>query len=293
MEILIEYLENFKWNSAHNGGVASCPFHKDSKPSFGISFAKNRYHCFSCNAKGTLQLLMKHFNIVSNNAIKIEEIIKEEENVDLYKKFKNYKLKTEIPENLIDSHEYLEFRNVTPFIKKKYNIKYDIIEKAMFIPIYNSENELIGNYRRYNFPKNGQKGKYSVDFKISENLFGINLYSFQNTLIITEGLLDCARSYEHLYNLNLLENIFPISTFSKHLSINHVQIIKQLGIENIILFYDNDLQGQLGIEKIIKDYKNKIGINLYKINWMNINKKDPDELFEEEFSEILKNISKI
>ena len=38
--------------------VLPCPFHKDSRPSFRVRKSSGVYHCFSCNATGSLLKLM-------------------------------------------------------------------------------------------------------------------------------------------------------------------------------------------------------------------------------------------
>lgn len=321
---IIHSLKKWKSNSV-NGGTALCPFHSDNTPSFGVNFSINAFHCFSCGAKGTIAQLCKHLQILytppqhtkdgtANRSIKTKKFLKKLDlrdntitSQEIYLKIKHMKDKHLDPRNnpLFEYiHPFLEDRDISPYMKNHFHIRYDTITEAIFIPIFNDKDEIVANARRYKNPIGKMKYKYTKGFALSKNFYNINKHIGQNTVLITEGIFDCLRAYEYFHtsqieNLNRMkEYILPISTFSvTNFTKNHIKILKDLFIKNVILFYDNDKAGMDGIEamrKFIK--KNKvIGLQFYSLNYELFPKdaKDLNELSEQEVLLLLENIIKL
>lgn len=308
--ILISHLNKWKWNSSKSGGTALCPFHNDNSPSFGVSFKKLAYNCFTCGAHGHLFKLFKKFNIsVGFNAdIELEEldfsdevyksVILEDDSFSKWysnfiEKFQNPK---ENPYRYLTSHNYLEYRRIDPYIREKYGIYYDNLLKAILVPIFDEKKNLLGYFRRFENPKAKQNRMlYSKDFKSSQYLFGLEHYKGQDTVLLTEGILDSTSTLVNLMELNLDKYILPCSFFSStNLNDCHIKKLLDYNFKNVILLFDNDKAGKDGIIKVNPILNKYLRTNFYIPDYdkWESTSKDPDDLRSEELQSILNNLKR-
>lgn len=316
---LVANLKQFKWNKKGLSGTSLCPFHQDSHPSFGVSFALNSFHCFSCHASGNINKLCEHFNIdkcfssKTNKKTagfkKLKGILKQEYKTTTqegaYNIISNKKDAITNPslntKRFLYSHPYLDLRIMEDSLKDKFICRYDTETESIIFPIHDLNGLIVGNYRRFNEKKSKlkSKGKFSKGFQISSSLYNLNNYCGQKTVLITEGIIDCITTYGNLKEEKLDEYILPISCYSiTNLNKKHLRMLKKLGIENIILFFDNDKAGLLGIESFKKDVwnisRNKfISCYVPDFDLYPKNIKDPDDLLPEQTKLLLENLREL
>lgn len=298
IQSIITHLKRFKWNTMQTGGRSLCPFHEDRTPSFGISFTKKMYHCFSCNAKGSLSKLYRHLGLgflPASFKIEYEEILEDRE-INILELFQNYKdgitNPLSKPERYIYDHSYLEFRGINNIIKDRFLIRYDIEKNALFAPIINNKGVIVANFRRFQNPMVGQKINYSKFFKPFEILYGEHLYAGQKTIILVEGILGMVTTYNNLLELNLLDSIFPLSTYScNNFNDKHIKKFLEMDVKYVIPLLDPDFRGQKGIENIKEQVKKlkKIEFIYPNYEYWPAEAGDPNELFPLELETILKN----
>lgn len=308
-EILIQHLEKFKWLTNKDAGMACCVFHNESNPSMGVSFSKRVYNCFGCGASGSIKELYEHFNLpyakrtILSSFDSKEKITKK----DLDNAFKIIQNKKKIlldleNKDLLEEHNYLDFRDITQDIKDTYYIRYDIKEEALYAPIFNNKNEVIAAYRRYRNPKYGIKCKYTEGFRMSHSLYGLNNFKGQEIVLITEGINDALTCYTNLQELNLFDSIIPLSCYSSNnFTINHINILKKYRIKHCILLFDNDEAGKKGINNILTLINNKkhnkknnyVKFYIPDFNLYPEDAKDPDLLFSNQLQILLESIKPI
>ena len=322
MKEIINALKKWKDNVANNGGVALCPFHKDNTPSFGVNFTLNAYHCFSCGASGNLEKLCKYLGVdyipnqqdrskkQSRYLAKINKACMSDKTLnplDVYKKLKARRAAVIDPRceaYCLYEHNFLDNRDVSEYMKDNFHIRYDTLAEAIIIPIFNESEAIVGNTRRYKNPINKMKYKYAKGFNISKHFYGLHKYIGHSVALITEGVFDCLRASEYFHTSKderlkeLGKIILPISTFSvTSFSKEHVNLLKQKDIRQVILFYDNDEAGKKGLENVRKFIKQHVvkGIHFYQLDYAVFPKdaKDLNELTEGEFLLLLQSIKKL
>lgn len=323
-QFLIPHLQFFKWNGTKNGGTSLCPFHKDTKPSFGVNFDKNIYHCFSCGAAGNLYKLSSHLGYAiqneldvykhyskqkeENNKKTIDKIIQETALIKgnhLHDHLHAHKINTESPQykeflsekDLVKKSDYLDARNIPEWAIYENEIRYSLSEQCIIFPLFNINKTIIGNFKRFELPqKKGIKCSFSNNFKTTSNIYGLWKYKGQKIAILSEGIIDSIRIEDYLRKLNLQDNIISLTTYScTTFSKQQLNLLKNINIRTLIFFYDNDLAGKKGIlqfkEKYLKKNKFKTlecfipDFSLYPTH-----KKDPDELDLNEFNSLLQSI---
>ena len=73
---IVDLLDLGGIKKVNNNMQMLCPFHNESKPSFGINIENGMYHCFACGASGTISNLSNNLkgHIVAEE---IEDILQE------------------------------------------------------------------------------------------------------------------------------------------------------------------------------------------------------------------------
>lgn len=314
---LYSVLKKAKWNIQHNAISSLCPFHTDTTPSFGVSFCKNAFNCFSCSKSGNLDELCEFLNIPKilinpyrtknhkNKKVWIENKVIERDLYSLppnyfYKKLKKYQEAKLNPNDhkdiFIYDHPYLDFRGINEDIKNKYLVRYDLIHEAIFVPIFDLQGNIVANYRRFKKPKGDNKCLYTQGFKLSESIYGMNFYSGQKALILTEGINDAFTTLSNLKIEGLDNSFFCCSVYSvNNFNEYHIKMIKDFNIDYVIMLYDNDPPGQEGLLKVKDLTRNIRRLKFLQVDY-NIwpkDAKDPDELFPNELKMLLETVKKI
>lgn len=251
-----------------------CPFHCESRPSFGISKVyPYPYNCFSCGKKGQLidliafvfkinymeayRRLLQDFSVVdfefSKDSAEREWVGVTEEEIFEYRKKR---------------HSYLRTRGISDYTQSKYEIGYDTEKSAITFPV----RDLHGNpsfiVRRsvfakfYNIPINAPKKK---------TLYGLNyLVGKTDIVYIVEGLIDVLACYE--------AKIPAVALMGRTLSDEQVKLLMQGRIKKVVLFLDNDEWGIKGtFEALDKLNKTPLVVSVAKYP-DDTNCKDPNDL---------------
>jgi hypothetical protein len=191
----------------------------------------------------------------------------------------------------IPSQFYID-RGFDPELLDRFDVG-DCFEKQMknraVFPIYNKDYDLIGCAGRTLIDKPYiQKWKYSKGFKSSCCFFGLN-HSYQHllrtkTAILVEGQSDTMALHGYgIFN--------AIGAFGAKFSLGQSVLLKEAGVENLILALDPDPQkeengkmvdgtGPMRTKQIIKRFENDFNITPVLL------KSDPDELTQLEAEKV-------
>lgn len=244
-----------EYNTSKNSRELICQcFFCDKPDKMYINSQSGMYHCFSCDTKGNMISLKKHFGDLmevreEKRRLILPSIVKEQD-------FNSFH------ESLISSPDanyarmyLLEKRGITDETIKKYKLGF-----KKEIPIAKDLQQPKGGWIL--FPYLYDKGKnctyikarnidkgYQYKYKHFKKgndfpLYAPNGINIDEPLIITSGELDCLS----LIQLGF-ENVVSFSTGEKSLS---PMYLRQLAdAKDIIVLFDNDSAGEMGAEKAI------------------------------------------
>lgn len=306
LDILEKY--EFKGMRKSTGGnvIAFCPFHENNKtPSFSINVKTGLWCCFSgeCGAKGNLvKLIMKLESCGYEEALKVlyegsENIVYEMmlDNLDFSGEQKieksnplNIKLYPAEIESIPGWKKHLEKINIKPEIAIKAGIKLcknkyakdDMVYlNKLIIPVYDKNRNLLDNELRRWLPSDlGKKVIYLPGSKMKELVYGFGIVrDYPSTCIIVEGTKDALTLIGYGY--------FCLSLFGTKISRQKIGMMLSSGIKKVIIMLDDDDAGIKAQKKIAEECSNFFDTVEVKLE----QGKDPNDLTEEEFLEVVRN----
>lgn len=155
---------------------------------------------------------------------------------------------------------------------KRCGICYDPVYQGIVIPHYNIDGKLIGIRERTLIKENEEFGKYRpaiLNYKMYNHPLGFNLYNLNNSkdniknikkVFVFEGEKSCLL-YQSYFGI---ENDISVAVCGSNLINYQVQLLKSLGVEEIIISFDKQFQtiGDMewkGWTKKLKDIHKKYG----------------------------------
>lgn len=172
----------------------------------------------------------------------------------------------EIINKYIFDLEYLKSwisEGIAPKTLSKYNIKYSIKDNAITIPYYTPSKELVGIRGRFLSPE--AKAKYMplkhknkfLSHPTSKVLYGLDInhkaISKKGTVILFEG----EKSVLKMDTIYDNDNI-SLAVSGKNISKEHIYMLNQLGVSEIVLAFDREFLSITEMEKSIEEYKGKV-----------------------------------
>lgn len=140
-------------------------------------------------------------------------------------------------------------------VMRYYNIRIDAALQKIIIPHHDIEGNLIGIRGRSYDPIDLSEGKKYMPVYIEgdlyrhplgKNLFG--LYQNKETIKRLKKVLICEseKSVMQAASMYGIDNCFVVATCGSSLSQAQIELISQLGVEEVILGYDKEFQGKRG-----------------------------------------------
>lgn len=240
--LIIKQIQEKGWGPYHISGFwinFACPFSKenhthgtDTHFSFGIcTKGQGRYFCFTCQVKGPLRKLFGDFPLPLC-LLDGPQIHKKEKDI-IYPESFLYEYKKTY------GHPYLDKREVPYKIREKLDFRYDWKGHRICAPIRNVEQQLIGFVGRSLV---SQPKYYMVPYMGLSNPYiwlGEHWVDFCKTIILVEGLFDCARVLQIAPNC--------LASLGVALSVKKLKRIQRSS--HILTLYDNDSSGDLARKK--------------------------------------------
>jgi DNA primase len=301
-EILDHYglLASMRQNKDQMTGF--CPFHKESKPSFHVSLAKNAFHCFGCKAKGNILnfvhqkesvgireaglLISQWFGLGKNTptAVKDDNALKEKSNGEpMVKEEGNIPLKFEL--KLDQESPYFEERGLTPETVSHFGLgccARGLLKGRIAIPIYNQADEIVAYAGRWPGDPPEGEAKYKLPPGFKKHLILFNLHRAieeapEKKLIVVEGFFDCFRVWQSGY-----KNVVALmgSTLSKE-----QEDLLAGQAKMVILMMDQDEAGRKATQEILPRLARKLFVRIIE---MPSEGDQPDGLEKETLISLLK-----
>jgi DNA primase len=277
-----------------NKDFALCPFHEEKTPSFFCKDGDTSFHCFSCGISGDIfDFIEKHLGYSKMDAIKLlaEELgVRLNEGDQKYAKDvqelqeKNIRIVSQFKANISQAEQYLVSRAISSEMSNRFDIGYDPSRNAIYFPIRNRHNKIVGGSFRYIVPADGQP-KYRNTasdvygyFKKSEILYNLasarNEIKKKNTLYIVEGYVDVIS----LVQIGLDNSVGMLGSY---ITKEQATILKEFINQDcqIVLIPDNDEAGRKSIEKNYLLLRAFFSENSIKVAQMPDDNKDFNEYF--------------
>lgn len=155
---------------------------------------------------------------------------------------------------------------ITPEVMRFYNIRVDSALHKIIIPHVDINGNLIGLRGRSYNPFEIQEGKKYMpifiegelyNHPLGKNLFG--LYQNKETIKKLKKVLICESEKAVLQGASFygVDNCFIVATCGSNLTQAQIQLIMDLGVEEVILGYDKEYHGLVGEEEEI-EYEKKL-----------------------------------
>lgn len=285
----IAYFYGFIYDFHGENAKIVCPFHKDINPSLMLNFTDNRWFCFGCNLSGDafefvklieekynglndLQAYIKYLKILKSDEVqklrihkfnKSEneiKIIKDKEYEEAYYLFKGLKTVDWNSYDLNDEEQkclnYMKDRGFNEKAlnlcnaKASYEENYPIVFPMM-------DNGLFAGWVKRTMSKEVEKKRkylYNKGFKRATTLVGN--YGKKSYVCVVEGYMDWLKLRQFG-----IDNCVAILGWK--MSIQQINKLKNVGIDTIFSFLDNDECGIKGTN-YLKDFFNVIRIRFPK-----------------------------
>ena len=258
-----------------NGKVykAICPFHDERTPSFTVYPEDQTFHCYGCQANGTvIDYYMYRENI--KDAMEALEFIANERHLKLegidneaweHKKRTIQKNRSEVAqdfksyqkEQFKQALDFFNDRGITSATTKKFGIGYSLPQSAVTIPFLDTYGNVVGiSYR--NFDEDKPKYVNSAEdavFRKSNLLYGLDKArkEIREYVFIVEGYFDVLAMHEMGYPQT-------VAYCGQSITDGQAQLLSKYIQRNtkIYLIPDNDKTGLKNVSKNIRTLKTKM-----------------------------------
>lgn len=222
--------------------IGCCPFHKEMNPSWGVSFVKMVYNCYSCGMKGSLFHMVWH--LLPDPTVKAVQDILERFHLDVPNVLDEEwvsRTYTPIPEYYLTAYPALQaFRGHKPAFLSANKLRYSALEKRVIVPFY-WEGKFQGMISHGEYPKTVPLH----DFPFKQMLYRPFTANASGLLILCEGFADALRilSYNH-------KNVAAINGTS--FTEKQEQQTRSLCGRQVVCMFDNDRGGNTALMNVRK-----------------------------------------
>lgn len=232
--------------------MASCPFHNDENPSFGIEKDKLRGHCFKCGwfswediaDRLGIKSFKKEFIVGMKsdewNEVKGKLVKKKSDTINFYKLPFSYpilKCKKQL--------EYMLNRGFEKRILKLFDIRVGLSGRykgRVILPVKDTNGEVVFFDARS--IKNNKKKKYIRPWgsPVWYYLGGIDIFwkYGKDFVVVVEGYLDMLKLWQY--------GVPAVCTFGAKMSFEQIKLLLRKNLNYIVLGFDNDEAGNHAAE---------------------------------------------
>lgn len=238
-----------------------CPWHGDKTPSLRINIKKGLYFCHGCHKKGSIERLAEERgttiaqpDIKDQMQMMVEQLHAPARRDRIYSDstLAQYKGSTDY---------WSKMRGLGQATIDSFDLGQDEIERAAIIPMRSYTGDLIGLIKR-RFGNVRPKYLYPVGMRKADHLFGSwMLEQSHQRVAIVEGSVDALAMWD--------AGIPALAVLGSRISDNQVALLNRLGVDDVVLFTDNDAAGEIGLTQMIETLPPSImwSIAIYKDDW--------------------------
>lgn len=216
--------------------------HEDRSPSWSINASTGLWICFSCNARGTLSMLLN--TLAPDSAMSAQQFII---NAGM-DRLTAHPEDAEAPA-VVDIHKYGSFvrvsdkrcasKNLDPDLVWRYGVRWDSEVKSWIIPIISPMGALMG----WQAKKSGWVRNRPVGVEKAKTLFGVERFR-SKTGILVESPLDVIRF------AGVFDKPQALASFGAHVSLDQIRLLSHL-CDRVIIALDNDEAGLAASKRLM------------------------------------------
>ena len=291
-QILDSYGLEFRINGSKNANFM-CPFHNDRNPSCGMHIKTGLWKCFGCGLSGNLVQFVAEIEQVDKSIAedkirkiwikKIPDIDSLQKNINdiLLKGKETIQVDPRLPDWILNQYtknwDYMYSRGFNDETLEYFNVLYDPKTKLQGFPVHDDKGKLVGITGRQTQPDIEPRYFPVMRFRKSNFLFNLHRIDISKPVIAVEGEINCIAMHQHGFSNT-------ISFLGAGVSQKQLDIVRHVGIKELILFFDSDLAGQAGEKKIFTN------LWIYtKIKSVDEHDGDPNTLSTNEVKKLVKN----
>ena len=231
----------------------SCPFHgPDRHPSLSVNLKLGKWICHTGCGSGSISTLLSEYleiSLLSAERLAFDDSMKEIEFFDTEEEDDMLPIpEIEIPHDFSSVPEWIFDRGFTNTSLKRWKCGINSEYGSLVIPVTDEDSRNVGWIERHK-PNSNFRYQYSTGLPKSKVLFGLpqSQTHVEKYLCITEGALDC---------MWLDQNGFPsVALLGVFLSNRQKELIKNIGVNEIILCLDNDNAGMKATEYVNREMR--------------------------------------
>lgn len=282
--------------------IGSCPFHKESKPSFHVSLIKNAFQCFGCKAKGNILdfvqqkesvelreagVLIHQWFGIGQEPIAAPEAKKEVKEPELAKGEEIINPPLKFALKVDPDHPYLKERGLAKETIEHFGLGYcskGLMKERIAIPVHNDKGELVAYAGRWPGDPPGEEGKYKLPPGFQKHLVLFNLNRAVNEtsekkIVVVEGFFDCFRVWQAGYKNVVALMGSSLSKEQEELLVNHAKMVA--------LMLDQDEAGRRATQEILSRLAKRVFVRVIEFHSEG---DQPDRLKEEALAKLLRDI---
>lgn len=269
-----------------------CPFHKEKNPSCGMKISTGLWKCFGCGLSGNIVSFVAEMEEISlkeaEQKIRSKWIEKRPDIptiVDTVQKIlsqKEDKYEQEViyPKWILSKYSkdwsYMSTRGFEHYTCEHFNVVYDSNIGYQGFPCFNLNGDLVGVTGRNT--KGGEPRYFPlIRFKKSQYIFNFQAIDKEKPVIAVEGEINVMAMWQKGYPNTIA---FLGAGVSEH----QIELLKNSGIKELIIFFDSDTAGKHGTNILFKN------LWLYmKITCVKDHKGDAADLDESTIKSLIEN----
>ncbi len=273
----------------------------DGKPSMGILVRDDDtclVNCFTCDYRfGSLVHMFQKLAEFNADWEPLVEEAQKIEDVDidiLLGGMSGYRVwGAEQPDETIDPsewkpyanlfHGYWTLRGIKKEVAKAWGVGFDRVRKRVVIPVRNKDSDLVGAVGRTITTEGKPKYLNYWNFDKGKYLLGEHMVERNTAVILCEGALDAMMLYQHLDELDLLDEYSVVASLGAKLTKKQMNRLVQLTNEVVVAF-DNDDAGRSGTQQVAKLIGKRVVCKRLPYTGL---QSDPGSLSVDEFEELL------
>lgn len=264
MLALCEYFGIHQLKVHRENIIGCCPFHGETRPSWGVSFVKMVHNCYSCGMRGSVFHMI--WNLLPDPSVRQVQDILERFRLDLpdteeeWGRVKEY---TPIPYHYLDAYPVLkDFRGHSTEFLEKNNFRLSTVDGRVIVPFF-VNGEFLGMLSHGMNPKTVPL--YDMPFK--RNLFIPKTAIANGQLILCEGFADALRINSYGWN-----NVAALNgtSFTQE---QELQVRNLITGHTVVCMFDNDRGGDTALKNVCSRLT-----DLCVMDARNYGAQDPDKM---------------
>ena len=251
-----------------------CPVHGDRHPSASYNVERGVFFCHACGAGGSTAWLADTIGVPWDSSFdtSVDRVVYEMRSRmrNLRKMTRRKKLPPPPRNTAVTGIDYWANRHIDVATMVDWGLGYDVWDDAMLIPARDVTGELLGTIRRY--VGGESRYRYPKGMRIGHLLFGADKADERDgPMVLVEGSIDAILLHQHGWQ--------ACAVLGSRLTSHQIDVIRSLGVSDVILAFDWDTAGQEAARRARRDLADMV-VTCQVLRNPVPDAKDPGECFD-------------